>query len=778
MELALDRPCTKFVNRGASWGLCLPSLRYVEFAMHRVRMLIHFGVTPYLVFDGDNLPSKASTEAERAKKRDESKRRGLELYKASKVSQAYPEFQKAVDVTPYMARQLIEELKKMNIQYVVAPYEADAQLAYLERKGIINGILSEDSDLLVYGAKRLITKLDQHGDCIEISRTDFASCRDITLAGFTDADFRRMAILSGCDYLASINKVGLKTAHTYVRKYKNIEKILRMLQFEQKFVVPSSYLERFYEAERTFLHHRVFCPLEKKLVLSTELEDGMKEEDMPFLGKNVNPETAIGVACGDLDPMTKKQIIPNIVSSSSRSMPDLHRRHKLASAHDLKPSKSIDNFFKPKRQPLAELDPNSLTPSPSQQRLLNLHRNASWEARPVSSAPQPRQSISFLQGSDQRRSSDRSAFLERAAAPSTFQPTKRTRLCSDVDTSPPGKDGRSSFFTAKPEPSPSIRKKGRTKKARRSDIEIFSDDSIADIFQDMQESDGSPNDSSAMPSGPPGNSEGNVTAGFSESQMLVTEICDTPRRQRIQIPQSTISQRTSVTSVSATENPEDFQDLLDIHVKKLDYLRNTFAYQSPEKQAAALSWLSPSNEANRRSEPEIWEAQEQSSREGRESPNQAAPSPRHTLRTPSLHMTFGNQSSSQQAAALRSLSQFQSPGEKVKLGLAALNSAPRLESQRRPMTPLERLGQRALKSSSISLHGDQGMSVTSDPEAGKVEAGDDAQTGSVLEVNIQGSEDLLVPNSEDDASESSEVDNPKPLTRTLDLTRFAFTANG
>jgi len=41
--------------------------RYVDYVMHRVRMLRHFGVTPYLVFDGDYLPSKARTEAEREK---------------------------------------------------------------------------------------------------------------------------------------------------------------------------------------------------------------------------------------------------------------------------------------------------------------------------------------------------------------------------------------------------------------------------------------------------------------------------------------------------------------------------------------------------------------------------------------------------------------------------------------------------------------------------------------------------------------------------------------
>ncbi|KAI4258658.1 MAG: hypothetical protein L6R42_004965, partial [Xanthoria sp. 1 TBL-2021] len=224
--------------------------------MSRVRLLIHHGVTPYLVFDGDYLPSKAATEHERTTKRAESKKLGLELHRLGKISQAHLELQKAVDVTPEMARQLIEKLKISGVQYVVAPYEADAQLAYLEKKGVIQGILSEDSDLLVFGAQRLLTKLDQYGECIEINRSDFTSCREISLVGWTDADFRRMAILSGCDYLANINKMGLKTAYRLVRKHKKIEKILRMLQFDGQFYVPAGYPEAFQRAELTFLHQR------------------------------------------------------------------------------------------------------------------------------------------------------------------------------------------------------------------------------------------------------------------------------------------------------------------------------------------------------------------------------------------------------------------------------------------------------------------------------------------------------------------------------------------
>ena len=47
----------------------------------------------------------------------------------------------------------------MNILCIVAPYEADAQLAYLEMQGITDFTISEDSDLLIYGCKKVLLLL-------------------------------------------------------------------------------------------------------------------------------------------------------------------------------------------------------------------------------------------------------------------------------------------------------------------------------------------------------------------------------------------------------------------------------------------------------------------------------------------------------------------------------------------------------------------------------------------------------------------------------------------
>lgn len=38
----------------------------------------------------------------------------------------------------------------------MAPYEADAQLAYLNKAGIAQAVITEDSDLLAFGCKKVL----------------------------------------------------------------------------------------------------------------------------------------------------------------------------------------------------------------------------------------------------------------------------------------------------------------------------------------------------------------------------------------------------------------------------------------------------------------------------------------------------------------------------------------------------------------------------------------------------------------------------------------------
>lgn len=448
-----------------------PTTKYVDFVMHRVRMLIHFGITPYLVFDGDYLPSKAGTERDRAAKRAEAKDKGLELLKLGKTALSHQELQKAVDVTPEMAASLMQELRKTNVQFVVAPFEADSQLVYLEKQGIIHGIVTEDSDLLVFGARVLVTKLDQYGECVMIRRDDFTACREISLVGWSDREFRRMAIMGGCDYLDNIQGMGLKTAYRLIRKHKTIERVLKAVQFDGKFKVPQGYLEAFLQAELTFLHQWVYCPGRKSLVNFSPVE-GVKVEDMPFIGRFVEPHVAIGVAEGRLHPHTKEPLVAagEYKSTPRRSWPST--KQTTTQAPDLKKNKSIQSFFKPTRVPLAELEPNLFTPTLHQEETLRRASGSSWTATPapvLTVYPAQRTPGLDVQLPPRRAVSDSfvrtTGHLRQASSSmSTARPAKRQRLCLEGSSPPTEKSSgkvmeeKSPFFSTSKTKSPSKRR--------------------------------------------------------------------------------------------------------------------------------------------------------------------------------------------------------------------------------------------------------------------------------------------------------------------------------
>ena len=290
-------PCTRKSHHKVLTLICrILTVRYVDYAMHRIKMLRHYGVEPYVVFDGDYLPSKLHTEVSRASKRAEHLSAGMRFHAQNQNAKATEQFQKCIDITPEMAYRFILALRKEGIAYVVAPYEADAQLAYLEKQGVIQAIVTEDSDLLVFGCKTLLLKMGQFGDCVEIKKERFGSVTgQITLHGFTDDDFRHMAILSGCDYLASINGVGLKTAHRLLRRFnKNVQrvpspaswltKVVQSLRMQIGTRVPPDYMDSFHRANLTFKHQRVFCPEKECLVMWNEPEQPLSDEILIYIG--------------------------------------------------------------------------------------------------------------------------------------------------------------------------------------------------------------------------------------------------------------------------------------------------------------------------------------------------------------------------------------------------------------------------------------------------------------------------------------------------------------
>jgi len=246
---------------GGELILGLPTTRWIQYFLQRLHLLLNHNVIPIFVWDGRKLPAKQGVESTRANNRNSGIRAGLAKLETGRKTEAQRDFQDTVDVTPEMAARCIKVLRKMNVECIVAPYEADAQLAYLALSNYVDAVISEDSDLLVYGCPKVLFKLQSTGWAEEISLRDVLHSPKSKFYGLNFEQFRQCCILAGCDYVESVRGVGLQTALKLIQREKCIHRACRALRLHgASYSVPSDYERRTAWAELVFRFQRVFRP--------------------------------------------------------------------------------------------------------------------------------------------------------------------------------------------------------------------------------------------------------------------------------------------------------------------------------------------------------------------------------------------------------------------------------------------------------------------------------------------------------------------------------------
>ncbi|CAL9732221.1 exodeoxyribonuclease 1 [Monosporozyma unispora] len=251
-----------------------PTEKYLQFFIKKISMLRNFKIEPYIVFDGGSISVKKDTELKRKQKREENKAIAERLWNSGDKAHAMEYFQKCVDITPEMAKCIIDYCKINRIRYIVAPFEADSQMVYLEKNGLIDGIISEDSDLLIFGCRKLITKLNDFGECIEICSDDFKQLKDkFPLHNMSLEGMRTMVALSGCDYTDGLPKIGLVRAIKLVQRFNKMEKIINHIKLEGKVTVPPTFYEEYELANYSFQFQRVYCPQRRKIVTMNDIPE-------------------------------------------------------------------------------------------------------------------------------------------------------------------------------------------------------------------------------------------------------------------------------------------------------------------------------------------------------------------------------------------------------------------------------------------------------------------------------------------------------------------------
>ncbi|XP_063535457.1 exonuclease 1 [Cydia strobilella] len=287
---------------------------HIKYCLKYVTMLLSKNIKPILVFDGRHLPAKAMTEAKRRESRDISKKRAAELLSLGKIEEARSYMRRSVDITHAMALSLIKECRKRNVDCIVAPYEADAQLAYLNIRNIAQLVITEDSDLILFGCTKVLFKMDLDGTGTLVETAKLPLVMRCPIEHYRFDKFRQMCIMSGCDYLASLPGIGLAKARQFVTatqdsNFANALKKLPSFFNRSNLTVTDEYRENFLKAEATFKHQYVYDPIERQMVRLTEPDDEDIEKALCVnAGELLDPKTAFQLALGNLDPFSLKKM--------------------------------------------------------------------------------------------------------------------------------------------------------------------------------------------------------------------------------------------------------------------------------------------------------------------------------------------------------------------------------------------------------------------------------------------------------------------------------------
>ena len=259
---------------------------YLNYPIKMIALLKSYNIDVLVVFDGKTIKEKQKIDVARKETREQNIEKAQYFKNAGDEDESRKFFKRALKIKSRMINTLINLLKDLKIQVIVAPYEADSQLAYLVRKKYADFVISEDSDLIALGVDDIVMKLTPEGSCVNINLKKFKENRMEKysdkivkeIKGLSYVNFLELCVMSGCDYLPSIKGFGFKTGLALFEKHKKMESVFHEMKFIEKFKtkIPDNYLENAKKTVCMFFYQTVFDPKLKKLLSlnSFRYEDG------------------------------------------------------------------------------------------------------------------------------------------------------------------------------------------------------------------------------------------------------------------------------------------------------------------------------------------------------------------------------------------------------------------------------------------------------------------------------------------------------------------------
>ena len=189
--------------------------------INKALMMLKNGLTPVFVFDGKPPESKYETLKGRKDKKDKILE-NLAINEYENELDRIKDFKRSFTISKNMIEEVKEILTLFGIPIFEGESEADPYCAVISKLKNVYGVASEDMDLLTFGSPILLRNLSGTKLIKEINLNKVLKGLDLTYKEFVD-----LCILLGCDYSATIPKIGKKRALEMIKKYKTIEEMLK-----------------------------------------------------------------------------------------------------------------------------------------------------------------------------------------------------------------------------------------------------------------------------------------------------------------------------------------------------------------------------------------------------------------------------------------------------------------------------------------------------------------------------------------------------------------------
>lgn len=120
-------------------------------------------------------------------------------------------------MTEDMGAEVRELLEAFGLPYIVAPFEAEAQCAILEQLGVVDGVVTEDSDVFLFGAKTIYRNIFDDKKFVEVYLAEDAKLE----LGLSRTDLVSLAYLLGSDYTEGVRGVGVVNAMEIIHTFSS-----------------------------------------------------------------------------------------------------------------------------------------------------------------------------------------------------------------------------------------------------------------------------------------------------------------------------------------------------------------------------------------------------------------------------------------------------------------------------------------------------------------------------------------------------------------------------